>query len=178
LRGKQRSVHNTYFTLPVLFVMMSNHYALLTNARWSWLVLMLMSLAGALIRLYFVRKHQGAKKPQLYIAGATLIAVVIVMLAPAKSNAVAGNAVSFTQVQAIVQTRCVACHASQPTFAGFAAAPKNILLDTPDRILANAQSLHQQSVLLKAMPIGNLTQMTDAERGLVDAWYRGGARGQ
>ena len=176
LRGKQRSVHNTYFTLPVLFVMMSNHYALLTNAKYSWLVLMLISLAGALIRLFFVRKHQGMKKPVLIVAGVVLIAVVIAMLAPAKSGEATNNAASFAQVQTIVQARCAGCHADKPTFAGFAAAPKNIMLDTPDRILANALSLHQQSVVLRAMPIGNLTQMTDAERQTIDGWYRAGAK--
>jgi uncharacterized membrane protein len=176
LRGKQRSVHNTYFTLPVLLVMLSNHYAFLTNAKMSWLVLILLSLAGALIRLFFVRKHQGRKMPMLPIAGVVLIAVVIAMLAPNPSVPSSSGGVPFARVQAIVQARCAGCHAEKPTFAGFASAPKNVLLDTPERVLAQAMAVHQQSVMLKAMPIANLTQMTDTERATIDAWYRAGAR--
>jgi uncharacterized membrane protein len=175
LRGKQRSVHNTYFTLPVLLVMISNHYALLTNGKWNWGVLMLLTLAGALIRLFFVKKHQGSKQSMLIVAGCVLIAVVIVMLAPPARGGASAGKVSFAQVQAIVAQRCAGCHAERPTYAGFVAPPKNVLLDTPDRIVAQAASLHQQTVVLKAMPIGNLSAMTDAEREAIDSWFRAGA---
>ncbi|MBL8519031.1 MAG: urate hydroxylase PuuD [Betaproteobacteria bacterium] len=175
VRGKQRSVHNTYFTLPVLLVMISNHYALLTNARWNWVVLMLLALAGALIRLFFVKKHQGSKQPWLVGAGCVAIVVVIAMLAPSPSTGGQGKRVTFAEVQSIVLARCAGCHAEQPTFAGFAAAPKNVLLDTPERIVTQAVTLHQQTVVTKAMPIGNLTAMTDAERAVIDAWFRAGA---
>jgi uncharacterized membrane protein len=179
LRGKQRSVHNTYFTLPVLLVMISNHYALLTQGRWNWLVLMLLALAGALIRLFFVRKHQGSKQPMLAAASCVLIGLVIALLAPAKvraPSAAAGENVAFAEVQAIVIARCAGCHAEQPGFGGFAAPPKNVLLDTPERIRAQAAALHQQTVLTRAMPIGNLTAMTEEERAKIDAWYRSGAQ--
>ncbi len=175
VRGKQRSVHNTYFTLPVLLVMISNHYALLTNGRWNWLVLMLLALAGALIRLFFVKKHQGSKQPALALAGCIAIVAAIGLLAP-RSNAArpVSTAPSITEVQAIIVMRCAGCHAERPTFAGFAAAPKNVLLDTPDRMVAQAAALHQQTVVTRAMPIGNLTAMTDAEREVIDAWFRAG----
>ena len=84
------------------------------------------------------------------------------------------NAVSFGRVQAIVQTRCSGCHAENPTFAGFAAPPKGILLDTPERILAQRLGIYQQTVVSRAMPPGNLTEMTDAERVVIDAWFRSG----
>ncbi len=175
VRGKQRSVHNTYFTLPVLLVMISNHYALLTNGRWNWLVLMLLALAGALIRLFFVKKHQGSKQPALASAGCIAIVAAIGLLAPRPDAArPVSTAPSITEVQAIIVMRCAGCHAERPTFAGFAAAPKNVLLDTPDRMVAQAAALHQQTVVTRAMPIGNLTAMTDAEREVIDAWFRAG----
>ena len=83
---------------------------------------------------------------------------------------------TFAQVRAIVAERCAGCHAESPTFAGFASAPKNVMLDTAERIAAQALPIHQQTVVLKAMPIGNLTQMTEQERTAIDAWYRGGAK--
>jgi uncharacterized membrane protein len=86
------------------------------------------------------------------------------------------GAVTFAQVRTIVTERCAGCHADRPTFAGFAAAPKNVALDTTERIVTHAQAVHQQTVVLKAMPIGNLTAMTDAERAVIDAWFRAGAK--
>ena len=175
-RGKQRSVHNTSFTLPVLFTMISNHYALLTNAKWNWLVLMAIALAGVFIRLFFTFRHRGIVKPSFWAIGVALLAAVFVALMPRGAGTAAGEA-TFADVQAIVFARCAGCHAATPTFPGFAAAPKNVLLDTGERILAQSQLVHQQTVVLKAMPIGNLTRMTDEERAKVDAWFRAGAQG-
>ena len=176
-RGKQRSVHNTYFTLPVLFTMISNHYAAFTAARHAWLVLMALSLAGVLVRLFFTFRHRGVVKPWFWAVAFALLAAVFVALMPARAPA-AAKAASFAEVRAIVEQRCAGCHADRPTFAGFASAPKNVALDTPARIVAQAQPIHQQTVVLKAMPIGNLTAMTDAERATLDAWYRAGAKAQ
>jgi uncharacterized membrane protein len=176
-RGKQRSVHNTYFTLPVLFTMISNHYALFTNATWNWLVLMAIALAGVFIRLFFTFRHRGIVKPSFWAIGIALLAAVFVALMPRGAVIAAGEA-TFGDVQAIVVARCASCHAATPTFAGFAAAPKNVLLDTSERILAQSKLVHQQTVVLKAMPIGNLTQMTDEERAKVDAWFRAGAKAE
>ena len=177
VRGKQRSVHNTYFTLPVLFTMISNHYAAFTNARHAWLVLMALSLAGVLIRLFFTFRHRGVIKPSFWAIAIALMAAVFVALMPARGTGTA-KAPSFAEVRTIVEQRCTNCHADKPTFAGFASAPKNVVLDTPERIVAQAQPIHQQTVVLKAMPIGNLTAMTDAERAAIDAWYRAGAKAQ
>ena len=174
-RGKQRSVHNTYFTLPVLFTMISNHYATFTAGSHAWLVLIAVALAGVLVRLFFTFRHRGVVRPSFWAIAIALLAAVFVGLMPRSTPAVAGSA-GFDEVRTIVEQRCVGCHAEKPTYAGFASAPKNVLLDTPARILAQAQPLHQQTVVLKAMPIGNLTAMSDAERATVDAWYRAGAK--
>ena len=181
IRGKQRSVHNTYFTLPVLFVMISNHYAFLTHAEHAWLVLILISLAGALIRLFLVQRHRGEGKPALLLVGLASLIAVIIMLAPQPRPVASAETIAaapeFTEVRRIVQQHCMVCHAAAPTYRGFASAPKGILLDTDARILAQAMTTHQQTVVLKAMPIGNLTGMTDEERDVIDRWFRAGAPG-
>lgn len=169
-RGKQRSVHNTYFTLPVLFAMLSNHYSFVYDAPNNWLVLVLMMLAGALIRQFFVLKHKGAWKWQYWIIGAGIILAVAVALAPKPQPALANAApVSFAQVQHIVQERCLMCHAG-------AAASKGVRLDSASEIVTHAQAIYQQVVVLKAMPLNNATQMTDAERAEIAAWVTAGAK--
>ncbi len=180
LRGKQRSVHNTYFTLPVLMTMISNHYALFTNNSYNWLVLLALTVAGALIRLYFVFKNQGHIKTRLLWAGGIILIALFFALAPSKNpvNAINTgvniNASSTSEnVAAIIAERCTVCHMAQPSYPGFTAPPKNILLDTPERITAQAQTIYQQTVVLKAMPIGNLTKITDAERAILARWAEG-----
>jgi uncharacterized membrane protein len=175
LRGKQRSVHNTYFTLPVLFVMISNHYAFLTNAKHAWIVLIGLSLAGCLIRLYFVRKHMGHKHYGWWAGGIAIIAALFFFLKPEKVQNVPTPQMSFSTVSAIIETKCANCHMEKPTYPGFAAAPKNILLDTPERVKQHAQAVYQQTSVLKAMPIGNLTNITDEERAKIAAWFQAGA---
>lgn len=177
LRGKQRSVHNTYFTLPVLFTMISNHYASLTNHRHAWLALVGMGVAGATIRLHFVLKHRGQPQPVLVAVGVAALAGTFVLAMPAAAPVAAAGATApeFARVEAIVAQRCAGCHAAQPTYPGFASPPKNVVLDSPEAIARQAQAIHQQTVVTKAMPIGNLTQITEAERATIDAWYRAGA---
>ncbi|MFM1989116.1 MAG: hypothetical protein RJA99_2073 [Pseudomonadota bacterium] len=177
IRGKQRSVHNTYFTLPVLFTMISNHYASLTNHRHAWLALVGMGVAGATIRLYFVLKHRGQSKPVLVAVGVAALAGTFALAMPAAGPApqAGAKAPDLAQVRTIVEQRCAGCHAAQPTYPGFASPPKNVVLDSPDAIARQAQAIHQQTVVTKAMPIGNLTQITDAERATIDAWFRAGA---
>ena len=167
--GKQRSVHNTYFTLPVVFVMISNHYAMTFGHRWSWLVLVGMTLAGALIRVWFVMRHKGRAPGWVWIAGAALIIGVAALIAPRPEPA--GAAVPFTDVQQVINARCVACHAQKPSFQGIAEAPKGVMLDTPERIRAQARQIQQQ-LATRAMPPGNLTQMTEEERQLLLRWTR------
>lgn len=178
LMGKQRSVHNTYFTLPVLFVMISNHYAGFTNHRHAWAILMAISLAGALIRLYSVLSHRGVKRHMLWIGGYGILVALFIALFPKPVDPSAAASVKFADVKRVIDERCVGCHAAKPTFAGFAAPPKNVLLETPEQIRTQAQVLHQQVVVTRVMPIGNLTKMTDDERKLIADWFAQGAKVQ
>lgn len=180
-RGKQRSVHNTYFTLPVLFAMLSNHYSMTYAHKLNWLVLILIMLAGVAIRQFFILKHKGKINVAWPAAGVALLGVVAVMIAPqprpqVASNAAgdAANAVSFAKVQEIVNARCVQCHAEAPKMMPTAA--KGIKLDTVDEIKAHAQLIYQQAVQQKAMPLGNVTQITEDERALLGQWFEGGAK--
>ena len=168
LRGKQRSVHNTYFTLPVLFTMISTHYAMLYAGRWNWLTLMALSIAGALIRVYFVARHKGRASPLPLIAGIAILAAAVFAMAPAERVAAPGKS-DFSRVQGIVAQRCVSCHAATPTQPGFTVAPKGLMFDTPERILVNAAQIRLQ-VATRVMPIGNLTGMTEEERGVIAGW--------
>jgi uncharacterized membrane protein len=170
LAGKQRSVHNTYFTLPVIFTMISGHHAMAFGHRWSWLVLIAMAVAGALIRLWFVARHKGPAPAWTLVVGLFLIAVVVAALAPKQQTAAV--AVNFFEVKQVLDLRCLSCHAEKPSFQGLSEAPKGVKLDTPERIQAQRLQIHQQTVLSKAMPPGNLTGMTEDERALLDRWVR------
>ena len=174
--GKQRSVHNTYFTLPVLFIMISNHYPMTFGHRHAWAVLAVVMLAGALIRQFFVLRHSGRVVWALPLAGVALLALLGVALAPA-SNPPAGasGAPRFAQVRTVIDVRCAVCHAERPSFPGFAQAPAGVMLDTPDRIKAAAPRISQQVIVTQAMPIGNLTKMTADERALLGRWLAAGA---
>ena len=176
LRGKQRSVHNNYFTLPVLFVMISNHYPLTYGNPHAWLVLVAIMLLAAYVRHFFNLRHKGRTVWAIPVSAAVGAAALAIAIAPAKPQA--GGAVSFARVQAIVGERCATCHAEKPTQEGFAIAPKDLKLDTPERIAANAQKIYEQAVATKAMPIGNLTAMTDDERATLGAWIAAGAPGR
>ena len=175
-KAKQRSVHNNYFTLPVLFIMISNHYAMTYSHSYSWLVLAGIVAAGVLIRHFFNLRHKGITNWAFPAAGVlllTLVAIAIAPKAPVKHvqavNAMTGAA-QLSQVQAIIHARCVSCHSTQPTQPGFAAAPAGVMLHTPELLRQHAARVYQRSVVLKDMPLANLTQMTDSERAIVGAW--------
>jgi uncharacterized membrane protein len=202
LRGKQRSVHNTYFTLPVIFVMISNHYAMTYGARNNWLVLIAMTFAGACIRGWFVARHKpagrrGAMSALPAALGVLTLVGVVVALAPESgrspagpdAHARAGDAAQsslasavppgdVTQVQSIVEQRCVPCHSAHPSSQfGFNAAPNGIVLETLDQLRAHLPEVQKQ-VSLRTMPLGNLTGMTDTERTTVLMWIGHGAVGR
>ncbi|HLL11736.1 MAG TPA: urate hydroxylase PuuD, partial [Rubrivivax sp.] len=187
IKAKQRSVHNNYFTLPVLFIMISNHYAMTYNHPHSWAVLAGILAAGVLIRHFFNLKHKGRIEWRYPAAGVALLLIVAVAIAPkpraaAPSAGAAASAANhaagdqFARVQQIVQARCVSCHAAQPTQPGFAMAPAGVRLETADLIRQQSAKIHQQTVQLKAMPLANMTNMTDEERAVIDAWFAAGAR--
>jgi uncharacterized membrane protein len=182
-RGKQRSVHNTYFTLPVLFSMLSTHYSFTWNHAQNWLVLILMMLAGAAIRQFFVLRHGyklGRNRHPLGYAlvGLALIAGVIVWMKPVAIDSIAGGARPVTatgqidyysEVRKVLAQRCYACHGPQLQM-------KNLRLDSDEVVQRNAAAIYQQAVLLKTMPLNNATQITEAERALIGLWFTQGAK--
>ena len=167
LAGKQRSVHNTYFTLPVIFTMISNHHAMTFGHAWNWLVLIAMALAGALVRLWFVGRHKGAAPAWTLVAGLLLVGVVIVALVPRPQANL--EPVKLEDVKRIVEQRCVNCHAEKPTLAGLAEAPKGVKLDTEEQIRAQASQI-RETVRARLMPPGNITGLTNEERALLERW--------
>jgi uncharacterized membrane protein len=172
-RGKQRSVHNTYFTLPAVFTMISNHYAWIFGHPWNWLALIAISLAGAFIRVYFVARHKGAASPWPMAAAVVLVVATAYGLRPAQE---AGNArVAPESAHAIIAARCVPCHSSSPTFAGIAAPPKGVAFDQPAQAIAQAARIREQ-LAARAMPPGNLTHLTDAEREALLSWAAAAAK--
>ncbi len=186
-RGKQRSVHNTYFTLPVLFAMLSNHYSFTYTHPQNWLVLILMMLAGAAIRQFFVLRH-GYKlgrnrHPWAYatVGVAVLIAVLVwlrplPMAVPIAMHSGAGPELStaskpdltYKVLQPVLAQRCYQCH-------GTIVQMKNVRLDSPEGVASHAQAIYQQVVVTKIMPLNNATGITDAERLLIQQWYEAGA---
>jgi uncharacterized membrane protein len=172
LRGKQRSVHNTYFTLPVLFVMTSDHFALAYGHEYNWLILVAVSLAGALIRIYFVERHKGKASLAPAILAVVLLAAVATAIAPRTQDA-SETSVSFDQVRNVINARCTSCHSAAPVHPAFPVAPLGIVFDTDEQIRADADRIYQQTVVTRVMPIGNLTAMTREERLIIEAWYLG-----
>jgi uncharacterized membrane protein len=194
IRGKQRSVHNTYFTLPVLFTMLSNHYSFTWSHPQNWVILILMMFAGAAIRQFFVLRH-GYKlgrnrHPIAYaLAGCAVITGVVVWLKPADTSTMAtarsatesGAARArimgatgqngYQQVAQILESRCYACHGAQVQM-------KNVRLDSPVLLKQHAQSVYQQVVVLKAMPMNNSTGITEDERAQIRQWFEAGAKTQ
>jgi len=187
--GKQRSVHNTYFTLPVLFAMLSNHYGFITGHEDRLVLLLLIMVGGALIRHFFVQMHGyklgrvGHPWPYL-VAGLALLVAAIAVSAPApKTPAAAGAPAASTtgassaapmatgstlRIQHIVSQHCLQCH-------GAAVQMKNLRLDSPEALKSHALAVYQQVSVLRAMPMNNLTQMSDEERQTVAAWFKAGA---
>ncbi len=177
-RGKQRSVHNTYFTLPVIFAMLSNHYSFLYTHPQRWLILFVMMFGGALIRQFFVQRHGyhlgRARNPWPFAAvGVVLIVAVIVAMAPWGAKSVAKNepsqAATFVQVKSVIDQHCLSCHGAQVQM-------KNVRLDTPANIKLNAQNVYQQVSVTQQMPMNNATGITPQERQLVASWYLAGAK--
>ncbi|MGB5327779.1 MAG: urate hydroxylase PuuD [Gammaproteobacteria bacterium] len=170
ITGKQRSVHNTYFTLPVLFIMISNHYPMTYSHEHGWLVLIFIMSSGVLIRQYFVLRHSHRASPVLPAVALLLLLALIWYLSPKTPDSDAANQVGEKQIAQIIERRCVACHARQPTQPGFVAAPLGIVLESREDMLNLAERI-AVTVQTRYMPIGNLTGMTDQERASVASWY-------
>jgi uncharacterized membrane protein len=178
-RAKQRSVHNNYFTLPVVFIMISNHYSATYGHPYSWAILALIAAAGVMIRHFFNRRHKGFFAWQYLAVSAAVLGVVALWTAPhIRPLPPVEGPVTFNRVRSIVGQRCVACHSQTPTFTGITQPPAGVILTGPDGVIQNAQRIYQQVVVTGIMPLGNATQMTDQERAVIAAWIAAGAPAQ
>jgi uncharacterized membrane protein len=183
-QAAQRSLHNNYLTLPVLFLMISNHYPLSFAARWNWLIVAVVLVVGAVIRHFYNARHAGKPSPWWTWAVATAGMVLVVWLSAAGpdedelaagGDAPAAEPASFVDVENIVLSRCSMCHAAEPFWAGIAAPPKGVRLDTPETIREHAAQIRLQAILTHAMPPGNITELSPEERQILAAWIAAGA---
>jgi uncharacterized membrane protein len=170
-----RSRHNNYFTLPVLFIMISNHYAGTYAHSWNWLVLVLLGLAGVGIRHWFNIRHLPRHNRWVLPLSVLLLAGLIFFTKPQPAPLQDGNAIHPTSavVMPLIEKHCVNCHADQPAYPGFTAPPLGVVLDSEARLEANAWRVHQSAVVTRIMPLGNLTGMTEEEREVLARWYAG-----
>ena len=192
-KGLLRSRHNNYFTLPVLFIMISNHFPSTYGNQYNWLILAGIAVIAVMVRHYFNTRQKSQQYAWTlpaaalgmiclaYVTGPKPTAAVV---APAPTtDAVAvpltapiASVVSFAAVEKVIHERCSVCHAAKPSSPLFTAAPAGVMFDTPQQIQASAPRIHAQAVATQIMPLGNLTQMTPAERELVGAWISAGAK--
>ena len=185
VRGKQRSVHNNYITLPVLFVMLSPHYPMTYGHEHGWLLLIAIVVAGVFTRHFFNLRNQGKTAPVLLVV-AFIIVILTAFVAAPKSTATADQSamanrvqtvepVSFPQLQQVLMQRCNVCHSAEPNHPTAPVAPNGVMFDTPEQIRQWAPRIHARTVTTRTMPLANLTQMTVEERRLVEQWYKMGA---
>ena len=180
VRGKQRSLHNNYLTLPVIFVMIGGHYPIIFATEYSWLILGLILIIGALIRHFFNTKHKGLPAPYWTWLVASILAVCSVLLsyagAPNKNVYEVSNLkmtkeeIHKTAVELVIE-RCSSCHAREPLWEGLAFAPKGIHLETEEEVLKMANEIYWQSAASWAMPPGNIIWLEDEERVLLSEWH-------
>lgn len=172
LKSKTRSVHNTYFIFPVLFIMLSNHYPQVYNHHLNWLLLILLTVSGAMTRHAMVTKNP-VERWTLAPAALGLAALVYMTGAASQVSAsVSPGAVSYSQVHSIVAARCLSCHSSQPTDDVWKAPPNGVIFETEEQLRARGEKVQLHVVLAKSMPLGNKTNMTEEERALVAQWLK------
>ncbi len=176
--GLLRSTHNNYLTLPVLFIMISNHFPGTYGHSWNWLVLIAVSLISVFVRHYFNIRNMIKSLWWMLPVGFGAMVMVMWLTAPAAKPAVDSNTKSTVSVLSVINQRCTSCHSQTPTQAGFAAPPAGLILDTMEQIEVNADRIYQATVVTKAMPIGNLTGMTQDERDLLSQWFLSPNRSQ
>src|SRR5688572_5617194 len=181
--AKQRSLHNNYMTLPVLFIMISNHYPMTYGAERPWLVLALLGLTGVAVRHVFNLRGRG--RPTAGAIGlAIVLALASVTYVTLEKGSGAGSAppapaaagpAAFADVEPILATHCTACHSARPTHAEFKSPPLGMVLDSYDRAKAAAAKIKARAVDTETMPMANATGMTRAERDRLGAWIEAGA---
>jgi uncharacterized membrane protein len=183
--AKQRSTHNNYLTLPVVFLMLSNHYPLVFATEWNWVIASLVFLMGVTIRHWFNTKHARKGNPHWTWFVTMLLFLAIAWLSTAPMRTVAGeaklqgvalvyaSASGFEDVVGIVQGRCSMCHATEPGWEGLHWAPKGVVLETEAQIAHEARRIYLQAGVSHAMPPGNLSYMEPEERAAIVEWFRG-----
>ncbi len=174
--AKLRSTHNNYLTLPVIFLMISNHYPMTYGHDLNWLIVAMVLVIGAIIRNWFNRYEAGVKGPLVYWqwpVAAALVMVLMGMTLPRADFSDEGD-VAASEALAIVQLRCASCHAARPTEEGYDEPPGGIAFDTLEEIRRHASLILAQSVLTEVMPLANVTEMTEEERRRLGAWIRAG----
>ncbi len=188
--AKQRSLHNNYLTLPVIFFMLSNHYPLAFATAYNWIIAALVFLMGVTIRHWFNTTHARKGRPTWTWLATALIFIVIVWLStvqkpPAEATtAVAAANLRFSQnphfgaARDIVQSRCSMCHAAEPVWEGVNRPPKNVTLEDDAEIAAHAREIYIQAGRSHAMPPGNVTEVTPQERQLLTAWFESAVAGE
>jgi uncharacterized membrane protein len=186
--AKQRSLHNNYLTLPVIFFMLSIHYPLAFATEWNWLIASLIFLEGAIIRHWFNTRHARKGNPHWTWAAAVVIFLLIAWLSsgpklvggaeavPAPGVVALMQSAHFPAVAQVVATRCPMCHTAEPVWPGVAEAPKNVILDNEIAVANHAREIAMQAGYSRAMPPGNVTDMTPEERALIVAWFGEGSR--
>jgi uncharacterized membrane protein len=170
-----RSRHNNYLTLPVLFIMVSNHYPMTYGYRYNWAVLAGLFVVGVAVRHFFNLKNQGQR--YWWILGAAALAIMALALVTAPSRAGYSSldgSVTMADVQGVITQRCTPCHAKEPSYPGIPFAPAGIVLETPDEIEARKARIYAVAVVAQTMPLGNVTRMTEEERAVLGAWAGGG----
>lgn len=180
-QAKQRSLHNNYLTLPVVFLMLANHYPLLFGTRYNWLIVAIVLLMGPLIRHFFNSRHAGTGSPwwTWAVAAAGLVAIGWLSAqgprAARAADARPSAPVAFAQAEEVVLARCSMCHAVEPAWDGIAAPPRGVVLDNAADIARQARTIALQAVHSAAMPPGNVTEITAEERAILAAWTAAGA---
>ena len=177
--AKLRSTHNNYLTLPVIFLMISNHYPMTFGHPWNWAILALVLAAGAIVRHWFNEHESGRHGRAIHWQWPVTVALVGGMVAlaawrPGDGGAATAGSVTAHDALAIAQTHCASCHAARPSHDGFAEPPAGLMLETHAQLRAAADKVLAQAVLTDAMPLGNATGMTDEERARLGAWIRAG----
>jgi uncharacterized membrane protein len=177
--ARQRSLHNNYLTLPVIFFMVSSHYPIVFGHPWSPLIALGVVLGGGLVRHYFNKADSGVLDwtAKAAIPAAALLLIVLIAVTGYRPGAAPqGAEVAFADIHPMIEKHCTSCHSARPTNADFPEAPKGVKFDTPEEIRLHARTIEQQAVLSKIMPLGNLTGMTEEERRSLGAWVEAGAR--
>ncbi len=176
IQGKQRSVHNNYLTLPVILLMISNHYPLLFATRYNWIIVAIVLALGPIIRHFYNSRHAGKGSPWWTwgVAAAGMIAIGLLSAAGPRDAKTGAATPNFQTVENIISSRCSPCHAAEPVWASIPTAPRGILLDDAEHIRRNARLIGRNAAWSNAMPPGNITEMTPDERATLAAWLDAG----